>query len=66
MNNSFKLSLFADDDDDDDEEDEDEEAVDADSRAGQTASGEVDSLNEALPPLLPPQPPSTRRSATSS
>uniref|UniRef100_A0A8C1GJ64 Tripartite motif-containing protein 54 n=1 Tax=Cyprinus carpio TaxID=7962 RepID=A0A8C1GJ64_CYPCA len=60
------IDFARDDDDDDDEEDEHEEAVDADSRTGQTASGEVDSLNEALPPLLPPQPPSTHRSATSS
>ncbi|XP_058621898.1 tripartite motif-containing protein 55b isoform X3 [Onychostoma macrolepis] len=53
-------------DDDEEEEDEDEVGVDADGRAGQTASGEVDSLNEALPPLLPPQPLSTCRTATSS
>ncbi|RXN14115.1 tripartite motif-containing 55-like isoform X1 [Labeo rohita] len=53
---------------DDDEEEDDEVEVGADvaGRPGQTASGEVDSLNEALPPLLPPQPLSTRRPATSS
>ncbi|XP_059390822.1 tripartite motif-containing protein 55-like isoform X2 [Carassius carassius] len=53
-------------DDDEEEEDEDEVGVDVDCWAGQTASGEVDSLNEALPPLLPPQPLSTRKPATSS
>ncbi|XP_016385656.1 tripartite motif-containing protein 55-like [Sinocyclocheilus rhinocerous] len=53
-------------DDDEEEEEEDEVGVDADGRAGQTASGEVDSLNKALPSLLPPQPLSTRKPATSS
>ncbi|KAK9953250.1 hypothetical protein ABG768_017257 [Culter alburnus] len=56
-------------DDDEEEEDEDEVAIDVDDRAGQTASGEADSLDqlyETLPPLLPPQTLSTRKPATSS
>ncbi|XP_073686946.1 tripartite motif-containing protein 55b isoform X2 [Garra rufa] len=53
-------------DDDEEEDDEDEVRVDVAGRTGQTTSGEVDSLSEALPPLLPPQPLSTRRPATSS
>lgn len=63
----FKLSFFA--DDDEEEEDEEEVGIDVDDRAGQTASGEADSLGqlcETLPPLLPPQTLSTRRPATSS
>ncbi|KAL0156626.1 hypothetical protein M9458_047872, partial [Cirrhinus mrigala] len=52
--------------DEEEEDDEDEVGADTASRPGQAASGEVDSLNEALPPLLPPQPLSTRRPATSS
>ncbi|XP_067291745.1 tripartite motif-containing protein 55b isoform X2 [Pseudorasbora parva] len=62
---------FARDDDDDDEEEEDEDdvGIDVDGRAGQTASGEADSLGqlqETLPPLLPPQTRSTHSPATSS
>ncbi|XP_016134529.1 tripartite motif-containing protein 55-like isoform X2 [Sinocyclocheilus grahami] len=55
-----------DEEEEEEEEEEDEVGVDADGRAGQTDLGEVDSLNKALPSLLPPQPLSTRKPATSS
>ncbi|XP_056105013.1 tripartite motif-containing protein 55b isoform X1 [Rhinichthys klamathensis goyatoka] len=58
-----------DDDDDEEEEDEDDVGIDVDGRAGQTASGEADSLGqlkETLPPLLPSQTLSARTPATSS